>query len=73
MSVEPTRVRGLIANEGVAMAISGHRTRAIFDRYNITSDDDLREAVSKRPSSAREPAQNQHRSSYRAAPCFTTD
>ena len=27
------------------MSISGHRTRAIFDRYNITSDDDLRQAV----------------------------
>ena len=31
--------------ETVAVAISGHRTRAIFDRYNITSDEDLRQAV----------------------------
>src|SRR5262249_31446145 len=27
--------------EAVAMRVSGHRSRAIFDRYDITSDDDV--------------------------------
>jgi Protein of unknown function (DUF3631) len=32
-------------SETVVMGISGHRTRATFDRYNITSVEDTREAL----------------------------
>jgi len=33
--------------ERVAMAISGHQTRSVFERYNITSASDVAEAGRK--------------------------
>jgi integrase len=43
-----TAARNLLragVRESVAMAVTGHKTRSMFDRYAITSGDDIRAAM----------------------------
>ena len=54
-------IRNLIAAgvaEKVAMSISGHKTRAVFDRYHIVSTEDVVKAMQKLQNNLLTPGQN---------------
>ena len=47
--------------ERVAMTMTGHKTRSVFERYNIVSGDDLTGAAAKLDAAARDGHNSGHK------------